>query len=389
MIDHLRIDAFKSIAEADLDLGVFNIFVGPNGSGKSNLLEAIGVLSAAANGRVDDEALLRRGVRPGVPALYKSSFSGATMKSAINLEVQSGIFRYRVGLHNPASDPKPAWSYKTESLLEGEKKLIGRSPRSTPRLNPYQGLLALQSVVFPEDSDSYSFVRNLQDYSIYTPNTPTLRGLVSDPQPRDPVGLNGGRLAESYREVLRSHNKREATKARRSLIEWVTTIGTGTPEYLISSSVSAPRVALKFRDKYMAEKRNELTAYDASEGALFVLFAIVLCFHPAAPTILAIDNFDQALNPLLARRLTNLMSLWLLETSQRQMFLTAHNPLVLDGLPLADDRVRLFTVARSTKGRTVVRRILITTKMRQMVESEGWTLSRMWTTGRLGGVPNL
>jgi len=39
-----------------------------------NLLEALGVLGAAASGRVDDESLRTRGVRPGVPQLYKSSF---------------------------------------------------------------------------------------------------------------------------------------------------------------------------------------------------------------------------------------------------------------------------------------------------------------------------
>jgi predicted ATPase len=76
MIKHFAIKSFKSILDASLDLGRVNVFIGANGSGKSKLLEAIGVLGAAANGVVDDESLLRRGVRPGLPALYKSSFTG-------------------------------------------------------------------------------------------------------------------------------------------------------------------------------------------------------------------------------------------------------------------------------------------------------------------------
>ena len=54
MLSTIRIECFKSISELELDLGRINLFIGANGSGKSNLLEAIGVLGAAASGRVDD-----------------------------------------------------------------------------------------------------------------------------------------------------------------------------------------------------------------------------------------------------------------------------------------------------------------------------------------------
>ncbi len=65
MIDKLQFKWFKSIETVDFEPGSVNVLIGANGSGKSNLLEAIGILSAAVSGRVDDEALLRRGVRPG------------------------------------------------------------------------------------------------------------------------------------------------------------------------------------------------------------------------------------------------------------------------------------------------------------------------------------
>jgi AAA15 family ATPase/GTPase len=83
MIDRIEIHAFKSIQEANLELGAFNVFIGANGSGKSNILEAIGVLGAAAAGRVGDESLLYRGVRPGLPDLYKTSFRGHKRRNTI------------------------------------------------------------------------------------------------------------------------------------------------------------------------------------------------------------------------------------------------------------------------------------------------------------------
>lgn len=51
----------QSLEDVTVDLGRVNVFIGANGSGKSNLLEALGILSAAADGRVDDQSLLARG----------------------------------------------------------------------------------------------------------------------------------------------------------------------------------------------------------------------------------------------------------------------------------------------------------------------------------------
>ena len=51
MIRTLRVESFKSLVKLELELGRVNVFIGANGSGKSNLLEAVGILGAAAFGR--------------------------------------------------------------------------------------------------------------------------------------------------------------------------------------------------------------------------------------------------------------------------------------------------------------------------------------------------
>ena len=58
MITKVSVAAFKSLEQLEIELGQLNVFVGANGSGKSNLLEALGVLSAAADGKVTDQTLL-------------------------------------------------------------------------------------------------------------------------------------------------------------------------------------------------------------------------------------------------------------------------------------------------------------------------------------------
>ncbi|MDE0648351.1 MAG: AAA family ATPase [Cyanobacteria bacterium MAG IRC4_bin_6] len=51
VIERFSVKTFKSLEEVTVELGQVNVFVGANGIGKSNLLEALGVLSAAANGK--------------------------------------------------------------------------------------------------------------------------------------------------------------------------------------------------------------------------------------------------------------------------------------------------------------------------------------------------
>src|SRR5438105_12079829 len=113
MIGTITVQSFESLENVEVDLGAANVFVGANGSGKSNLLEAMGVLGAAAFGRVDDESLLRRGVRPGLPQLYKSAFSKERAPAHIFFGAQNAKAKYEVSLWNPISDPKPGWRYKT------------------------------------------------------------------------------------------------------------------------------------------------------------------------------------------------------------------------------------------------------------------------------------
>ena len=131
MLDHHVRQNLKSLDDVTVDLGLVNVFIGANGSGKSNLLEALGILSAAADGKVDDQALLARGVRPGLPALYKSAFParpGRRIPPHLYFGARSVQARYEVSLHNPLKDPAPAWRFKTELWEDGDGRLLERLP---------------------------------------------------------------------------------------------------------------------------------------------------------------------------------------------------------------------------------------------------------------------
>lgn len=389
MIQQISINGFKSIPDMTLELGRVNCFIGANGVGKSNILEAIGVLGAAANGIVDDEALLRRGVRPGLPRLYKASFEDQRTPVHIGLSASTAQgAEYRVSILNPLENPKPAWAFKTEYLFDGAVPILSDGVRNKKNLNPMAGLAALKLVELDEDNPAFTLMQSLKNYSIYCPNTPTLRGMVSDQQSREPLGLSGGRLAEAFFQFRKQADDVDFDSVL-ALIDWVADIDTSPMVgELLSPSVARSKQVLKFTDRFMKQNRNTLTAYDASEGALYILFCAILCLSPHAPRLFAIDNLDQALNPRLVTRLVSHLAGWLAKTdAERQLLFTAHNPAVLDGLDLQDDAVRLFAVDRNSDGHTRVTRIQLTDQL--ATRNAQYPLSRLWLMGHLGAVPNV
>jgi predicted ATPase len=262
--------------------------------------------------------------------------------------------------------------------------------RNKRNLTPTAGLAALKLVEVPEQSPASELMRRLQNFAIYSPNTPTLRAMVGDPQSRAPLGLAGGRLAEAFAEFRRAVlDKNEAlSESVFELVDWVADIQTTSAAgSLLSPSVARTKEVLRFTDRYMRKSRNTLTAYDASEGALYVLFSAILCASPGAPKLLAIDNIDQTINPVLARVLAGRLSDWLKAVGiDRQVLFTSHNPAVLDGLDLRDDDVRLFAVDRNSEGHTCVHRIAMTPELLKL--NETFPLSRLWMMGNIGAVPS-
>jgi predicted ATPase len=403
MFSTFSVEGFKSLFGVSLELGAFNVFVGANGSGKSNLLEAIGVMGAAAFGSVEPETLRYRGVRPGLPALYKTSFRNRRFRRIITMTASSGDVTYRVGLDNPIESPSFRWKISSESLTEGDRPIVSRSPRGcnlyhsggeVERISPdpEQTVSGLALALRDNARRAKKLINDLVSYAIYAPTTPVLRGIASDDVIRDPVGLTGGGLPEAIKSLL---DRTAGTLGPFDLddvwemIEWAENMtAVPAPQASMSPAVKTTPTVLRFTDRYMRPERKTLSAYDASEGALYVLFMLALVSHEKAPQVFAVDNFDQALHPRLAQALTRLLADQVARDGTRQVLATTHNPLVLDGLDLTNPAIRLFAVDRNHAGETQVRRIEVTPEL--LAEADkGLSLSRLWVMGRLGGVPRI
>lgn len=386
-LKRISIGNFKSLYNTSFEPGKVNVFIGANGSGKSTILEAIGLLSAAMTDRVDDGSIQRKGVRLSVPTLYKSRFeSNNRAKPTIDLSVEweeGGLFQYDVHLTPPADTGY--WKYHSESFFQDGEKLWGRNSASQKQSNNYIGFFLIDED--PVLNKGRKIAEYLKNYGIFQPNTLVLRGTAADPNQMTPVGLNGGRLAEALSDIIKKEDEDICLGSLYmddvlEMIDWASDISVDIPKKTsLNSNIPTTRQVIEFRDRFM-KSTAKFTGYDASEGALYVLFMLCLAMHPQAPAVFAIDSFDHGLNPRLAKKITQVFSAQIIER-EKCVFLTTHNPLVLDGLDLSNDDVRLFCVDRNKSGHTQISRIRVSEELIRA----GQPLSRLWINGRLGGVP--
>lgn len=383
---------FKCLYNTSFEPGKVNVFIGANGSGKSTILEAIGLLSAAMTDRVDSTSLQRRGVRLSAPKLYKSCFKSIARQSlTVNLSLEwedddcPDRFQYDVHLTTPTDSDY--WKYHSEAFFQNGDKKWGRSHASQQQTNNYIGFFLIAD---NEDlATGRKIAQEFSSYGIFQPNTMALRGTVPDPAQTSPLGLNGGRLAEAIDALIQ---KKDGDLFFGDLymddilemIDWASNISVSTPSKSnLNSNIPSTRQIIEFADQYM-RRNTQFTGYDASEGALYVLFMLALAMHPQGPSIFAVDSFDHALNPRLAKKMIQVFCEQIIQ-QRKHVFLTTHNPLVLDGLDLTNDDIRLFAVDRDSDGYAQIKRILVSQELIDL----GQPLSRLWINGRLGGVPTL
>jgi len=400
VLRQLEIAGFKSIKSQKIDLGRVTVLIGQNGAGKSNVLEAVGMLSAAAAGTVTYESLAQRGIRLSTPSVYRSALRGGHRPKYFDLAAEFDNLRYHCNIYTNDIEGMPAWAFHSESIHaknnSKRKKVAGRSAKgvniggqsfnkknlkSTESIVPGLELFGTLSKQEQESLDS------LKMFAIYSPATSILRGVDSDARIKSPIGLTGGGLVSAMREIFAAG---QIPEFRRffNILSWYRGISIRNPEANLKHPLFGSGAVLAFSDQFMTQDFNTLYSYDVSEGALYVAFVLALMLHPKSPSFFAIDNIDTALNPGLIRSLIGHM-MEVAKARDRQVILTTHNPAALDALDLFDPDCVLHVVDRSETGATVLKRLRPPdgmTKEEWNLNTGGAKLSELWLDGLLGGI---
>ena len=388
-----------------------NLFVGGNGSGKSNLLEALGILSAAVQRGVSDADLQLKGVRLSPPALFKSAFKNRRLPVSFRIEA-SFEHACEYAFELMASDSDTHLKFNTERATFRNISMFGRSGNGATVLGsslsrPPDGLRGLFDQLRSTSEFPPEFVDQLDlisKYAIYSPQTEFLRGTEIGTVSSPPIGLHGEGLAQATETLIRQRHA--APQGRQELIDavfqlawatgWTDQFRAGTVDpTLMSSQIKTGAMTLYFRDKYLRSNRNSITAYDASEGVLFLLFLVVMLMHKDAPKMFSLDNVDSALNPRMTKfAVSKIISVTLDDAYKsaslgpNQVFLTSHNPTAMDPFDIFDDRLRIFIVKRNEQGHTEISRLKPTpghTREDWIKLSAGRSLSELWIANEIPG----
>lgn len=391
IIDEITIKGFKSIQDQTVSLGQMNVLIGTNGAGKSNFLEAIAMLSASADGGIDYQKLSTRGARLSSHEIFRSAFKNKQRRSTFEIKAKVSDYTYDMFVNTTEN-----FSYFSENFKFKDESIAGRSragatihQESINKLEKNKSILG----VLQSFDDSYNIViNNLKNFAIYAPSTPILRGVAEDKSFHKPVGLYGGGLAKALLEVIQNKKSEKELKRFFKLLDWFQSIEatTNIDPSVIPEQNLLGNLVVRYKDQYMKTNFNELYAYDVSEGALYILFVLILLIHEDAPDIFALDNIDSTLNPGLIRQLMSHITAILEDYPSKQLFLTTHNPSTLDAVDLFDPSHRLFVVERSATGQTELKRIEPpqgTTKEEWEETHYGLKLSEIWLSGAIGGMP--
>jgi len=375
MIEKIHIQNFKSIYDLELEVGRVNLFIGENGSGKSNFLEALVFVSASLLNKLDNEFLVSRGLRVPEPSLIKSAFEHTSQDKIIEiLLTHDNNLKTNFKLDNENTNYSKWMRLRKDSIkdeLELDKllqqALEGHELKEEERkeLFSYLNKNSLNAI-------TVEYV----DFLIYSPENTSLRTFEKEGQIQ-PLGING----EGLLKLLKVINNYEDKSYINTIIESLKLFN-WFEDITIPTDISSQEDKVIIKDKYLYR---EFTQRSANEGFLFILFYITLLVAKETPKAFAIDNIDASLNPKLCTKLMKILT-ELAHKYDKQIFLTTHNPAILDGIDLNDEEQKLFVVSRNKKGHTRMKEITVENKPKSSSD-EPLKLSEAFLRGYLGGLP--
>jgi predicted ATPase len=395
MIHQLHINNYKSLHDLTIDVGRFNVIIGENGCGKSNLLEAIALAGAAAANKLDNEFLASRGIRVTEPQLMRSAFSNESQQKPINIDIKfedlDVLETYTIINDN---QPYAKWTRVEEESEDRwlermflERKFLEKKTIEDPVYREKLEEFFLQAQAIDLDkleirkciSGSYEISEDSEDklksFIIYSPENTALRNFAKEGQ-IEPLGINGEGLLKLLKVIQNeSPPQRQEIHDCLQLFDWYN-------DLKIPKELSASEDKVTITDRYLTIAFDQRSA---NEGFLFVLFYIALMVSEYTPKIFAIDNIDTSLNPKLCTKLIKEM-VRLAKKYDKQVFVTTHNPAILDGIDLGDDEQRLLVASRNKQGHTRFKRLELKDKPRSS-SNEELRLSEAFLRGYLGGLP--
>lgn len=332
MIESVQLKNFKVLRNARLPMGPFTLIVGPNGSGKSTALHALKLLSVQQGTTYQDLRTI------GVP--YPA-------RVALVAEYRVRNVKYDVDVSwGPSNSPSVQLRPTGASIPEVENEIRNNLSRT----------------------QTFSL-----DAAAMTKPVPL--------QPNTQMSSNGDNMAVVL-DTLRDRYPERFEELNNQLTRWL-------PEWdriLFETSNQGHRsISLRSRK----DPSHVVRAADLSQGTLIAMALLTISFLPQPPLLIGLEEPDRGLHPRLLRDVRD--ALYHLTHPEGagekrdpvQVVATTHNPYFLD---LFRDHPDEIVIAERTGLEAKFSRLSDRGDLDDILEDA--TLSEVWYSGVLGGVPS-
>ena len=351
-IVQLDIQGFRSLKNVSWRPGDLNVVIGPNGSGKSNLLRMLELISASAQGKLNDyvtseggiNAIIWDGEAKRIQFLLNYSpmeelpyFTGYLVRmlrigrtGSYRLEREdmstgNTVFTRRDKEAFITQADKAEGVSLNDSIIEGETLL----PQLAAPIAGYKSIQMIQSRF--EDWSIYQDIRTDQ-------NAPVRQAPVSRLEQR--VAPDGQNLINVLHTLYTSDRK-----FKQDINDAMFAAFGEDFDELIFGPAGDQRIQMRLRWKTL--KRDQPTA-DLSDGTLRFLFLLTVLASPNPPPLIAIDEPETGLHPSMLPIITEYAA----EAATRtQVIFTTHSDQFLSAFR---DTRPTVTVAKWENGETTL-----------------------------------
>jgi predicted ATPase len=335
MLRRVYVRNYKSIAEAEVTLERFTVFIGPNGSGKSNFVDALRFVRDAIVSGLDTAISHRRGIRAIRRWSPRRPVDVAIALELIFPDGTQTIYGFELGSEKggeyriKAEFCQTIQSNGTEDGFEVREGNIVRFPKALelptpPEPQPVRFLLFpfLGSAVAQQ---AWNFLRSI---GFYHPLPNAIRTSAYMPVVVPPPLLEHGENLPFVLRTLQQHHP----NAFQQISEYLRLLVPGLKS--LAPSKSGDMLEVKHGDEN--ETLAELEFWQESDGTLRLLALLTAMYQQPSLSMLVIEEPELTVHP---KALAFLVDLLIERSAYQQVLITTHSPDLLNRLPAETLRI--------------------------------------------------
>jgi len=338
MLRRVYVRNYKSIAEAEVTLERFTVFIGPNGSGKSNFVDALRFMRDAIVSGLDTAISHRRGIRAIRRWSPRRPVDVAIALELIFPDGTQTIYGFELGSEKggeyriKAEFCQTIQSDRTEDGFEVREGRIARFPEVVKRM--LESLPAppqpIRSLLFPflgtaVAQQAWNFLRSI---GFYHPLPNAIRESAYKPVIAPPPLLEHGENLPFVLRTLQQHRP----NAFQQISEYLRLLVPGLKS--LAPSKSGDMLEVKHGDEN--ETFAELEFWQESDGTLRLLALLTAMYQQPPLSMLVIEEPELTVHP---EALAVLVDLLIERSAYQQVLITTHSPDLLNCLPAETLRI--------------------------------------------------